>query len=158
MLCLCLETFVLVTCIYWTIIFKASLIIDSWKNYKSDFLHLLVLLLGFSILHVSSLIYSLPIKSLSIAEEWVFLGHCRIIDRVDEERRTHPRYSFFVHVHLHHIHKYSPKHAIRSPIIRLSNLSYLSPNHFLTLLLMLHSIFRLIWTTCILWWLLFLLF
>ncbi|WVY89121.1 hypothetical protein V8G54_037910 (chloroplast) [Vigna mungo] len=40
---------------------------------------------------------------------------------------THPRYSFFVHVHLHHIHKCSLNRARRSPITRLSHLSYLSP-------------------------------
>ncbi|KAL3510530.1 hypothetical protein ACH5RR_029931 [Cinchona calisaya] len=43
------------------------------------------------------------------------------------ERTTKLYDSFFVHVHLHHVHKCSLNRAIRSPITRLSNLSYLSP-------------------------------
>ena len=43
------------------------------------------------------------------------------------ERRTKLYDGFFVHVHLHHIHKCFLYRAIRSPITRLSHLSYLSP-------------------------------
>nr|WMB96614.1 hypothetical protein [Solanum melongena]WMB96753.1 hypothetical protein [Solanum melongena]WMB96875.1 hypothetical protein [Solanum melongena]WMB97065.1 hypothetical protein [Solanum aethiopicum] len=56
----------------------------------------------------------------------VFLGHHRNIDRVDDGTKNEND-SFFVDVHLHHIHKCSLNRAIRSPITRLSHLSYLSP-------------------------------